>query len=411
MAKYNNLKGRAMSMYFERFGKAATTSSRWVSENSYHKEPDVRVGSYQCFVDSYMSQGLYLSYIVGFALFAAVLMWEVIFGNRFSVYSWLFIVAWLLPQALVVRGRYYKSNKKSASEQVRIAILLANALMHIILSVAHSRSGDGAPYFYIAVLGQVTFCYAFTNLSFKNAVASGVVITLSYFFALFLVSELKFEAWSETAFLFILINGIGMASSWRVEKNYQLQYRLSQRLQADADHDALTGLLNRRSLNGRLTDLLNHARQKNLTVGVVQVDLDKFKLLNDRLGHAAGDQLLQNVGGQLAAFCNQSLDVVARVGGDEFVLAWLAPSPAELEARGREVVGAIAIAGGDENFGVTGSVGLLSLSADGLKVDVRKLLHEADMAAMSAKQSGGDQLAAFNWNGRSLTGGLHLTAA
>ncbi|MEV0127156.1 sensor domain-containing diguanylate cyclase [Dactylosporangium sp. NPDC050688] len=89
---------------------------------------------------------------------------------------------------------------------------------------------------------------------------------------------------------------------------------MQDRLAHDAHHDPLTGLPNRRRLQERLTASLQHT-----PVGVLFVDLDGFKPVNDELGHEAGDELLRQVGERLSS-CLRPSDVLARVGGDEFVL-------------------------------------------------------------------------------------------
>jgi diguanylate cyclase (GGDEF)-like protein/PAS domain S-box-containing protein len=89
---------------------------------------------------------------------------------------------------------------------------------------------------------------------------------------------------------------------------------MQDRLDHDAHHDLLTGLPNRRRLEQRLAESL-----RDTPVGVLFVDLDGFKPVNDALGHEAGDELLRQVGARLSD-CLRPSDVLARVGGDEFVL-------------------------------------------------------------------------------------------
>jgi diguanylate cyclase (GGDEF)-like protein len=86
-----------------------------------------------------------------------------------------------------------------------------------------------------------------------------------------------------------------------------------------ARHDALTGLPNRRLLFTRLTEALTEAEKNNSLVGVVLLDLDGFKLVNDRLGHATGDAVLVRVA-QALLRCVRAGDTVARLGGDEFAV-------------------------------------------------------------------------------------------
>jgi diguanylate cyclase (GGDEF)-like protein len=84
-----------------------------------------------------------------------------------------------------------------------------------------------------------------------------------------------------------------------------------------ADHDALTGLPNRRLFESRLGIALSGARQKGVNVAVLVIDLDGFKSINDRFGHRAGDLALQDVAGRFAS-CVRGNDTLARTGGDEF---------------------------------------------------------------------------------------------
>src|SRR5262249_5474030 len=95
-----------------------------------------------------------------------------------------------------------------------------------------------------------------------------------------------------------------------------LKKQTRQELKDAALHDALTGLPNRRLFDELLMRLINQADRTNSHLGILYIDLDKFKELNDTHGHQVGDQLLQQVAARLLAAVRND-DVIARVGGDE----------------------------------------------------------------------------------------------
>jgi diguanylate cyclase (GGDEF)-like protein len=154
-----------------------------------------------------------------------------------------------------------------------------------------------------------------------------------------------------------------------------------------ASHDALTGLPNRAQLHERLTSALVAAELSGGRVGVLLMDLDGFKEINDTLGHHHGDTLLKRVALRLAASTRPG-DLVARLGGDEFAL--LLPDVDEADdavavARRTlgELEGPVHIHGVD--LDVRGSVGIACFPDHGRDVD--ELLSAADMAMYRAKQA------------------------
>ena len=155
-----------------------------------------------------------------------------------------------------------------------------------------------------------------------------------------------------------------------------------------AQHDALTGLPNRTLFNDRVDMALASARRTGSRVAVMYLDLDRFKSINDSLGHGVGNQLLKAVGRRLAGSVRES-DTVARMGGDEFTL--LLPdlaSAAHAAAVADKVLQAFAdpfMAGTQELFTTT-SIGVALFPDDG--ADSETLLMHADTAMYRAKADG-----------------------
>jgi diguanylate cyclase (GGDEF)-like protein len=155
-----------------------------------------------------------------------------------------------------------------------------------------------------------------------------------------------------------------------------------------ATHDALTGLPNRVLLDDRIAQALTHANRERHSFAVMHCDLDRFKLINDSLGHHAGDYLLQEVARRLTNVV-RDVDTVARLGGDEFIIV-LSPvttrNDAELVARRviEAMQPAVEIAG--ITIHASPSIGIAFYPDDGSSVEA--LIAHADAAMFTAKQRG-----------------------
>jgi diguanylate cyclase (GGDEF)-like protein len=155
-----------------------------------------------------------------------------------------------------------------------------------------------------------------------------------------------------------------------------------------AQFDALTGLPNRALLADRFAQMIVQAKRHGSPLGVLFVDLDEFKLVNDTLGHAAGDELLKEAGRRLQESV-RSGDTVARISGDEFaVVVGDLSRPEDAALVAQKIINGLGAAfevRGQEVF-VTASVGIAAFPSDG--GDAETLLAAADAAMYRAKQSG-----------------------
>jgi diguanylate cyclase (GGDEF)-like protein/PAS domain S-box-containing protein len=185
-----------------------------------------------------------------------------------------------------------------------------------------------------------------------------------------------------------------------------VMYDISERKRAEQElaflayHDKLTGLPNRQMFEELLTLAIARAKRNDTAVAVLFVDLDNFKLVNDNLGHAAGDELLQQVADRLRTAARET-DIVARQGGDEFLILLSdierqRETPLESERENAQVV-AEAAAGricdmlaapitvaGAETY-ISGSIGISLYPSGG--IDVHTLLKHADAAMYESKRA------------------------
>jgi diguanylate cyclase (GGDEF)-like protein len=155
-----------------------------------------------------------------------------------------------------------------------------------------------------------------------------------------------------------------------------------------ASHDALTGLPNRLLLDDRITQAIAQADRQSHEFAVVVIDLDRFKVINDSLGHRAGDDLLREVAERLKRAV-RGVDTTARLGGDEFVLLLNGPvTHAEAVAVGTRAIQlmepSMRLLGIDVH--ISPSIGIAFYPRDALSVDT--LLARADAAMYSAKERG-----------------------
>lgn len=170
--------------------------------------------------------------------------------------------------------------------------------------------------------------------------------------------------------------------------------RLNTELTVQSRMDALTGLANRRSFDEALLRAESRCRRTGEPLSLLMIDIDHFKLLNDKLGHQAGDEALQKVGAVLAGVFHRKEDTVARYGGEEFAAILPASSPEgalkmaekiRSELRAAEIVhptrGIVSI-----------SVGVSTQT--GRAIEREKLLGEADAALYEAKRQGRDRVVA-----------------
>ena len=180
----------------------------------------------------------------------------------------------------------------------------------------------------------------------------------------------------------------GVIGAVMVAHDVTVARALSQKLARLALHDSLTDVPNRTLLSDRLDQAMMRAGRAGGTVAVLYIDLDRFKQINDSLGHAVGDELLRAVARRLQA-CVRSSDTVSRQGGDEFlILLAEVVQPQDAAVCAEKIIAALEaphrIAG--HELRISASIGIAIFPGDA--ADAEMLMRNADFAMYQAKYSG-----------------------
>jgi diguanylate cyclase (GGDEF)-like protein len=189
-----------------------------------------------------------------------------------------------------------------------------------------------------------------------------------------------------------------------VEKSrlYQQLYELNQRLlfaqhelQHQATHDALTGIYNRGAILEHMEAQLARAQRQNKALGVIMLDVDHFKQINDTHGHHAGDAVLRTIADRMKE-CLREYDYIGRYGGEEFLVV-LGDADYEtaiiIAERINQAIGGGTIAFGDKRLAVTISAGV-TVAENCTELDADKITLAADQELYKAKSNGRNRVKA-----------------
>ncbi|MAZ88621.1 MAG: hypothetical protein CL693_13355 [Cellvibrionaceae bacterium] len=177
------------------------------------------------------------------------------------------------------------------------------------------------------------------------------------------------------------------------ERTHELE-NMARKFEFLAYHDALTGLSNRITFDNRLIDSISHLERHGGYLAVIFLDLDRFKTINDTLGHDVGDKLLIEMAGRLSS-CLREDDVLARLGGDEFAVLLTDTPPAGVAEVATKIIRAVSDELMIENnhLHVTTSIGISIYPEDG--ESGQALIKNADAAMYRSKDKGRNQFTFF----------------
>jgi diguanylate cyclase (GGDEF)-like protein/PAS domain S-box-containing protein len=201
-----------------------------------------------------------------------------------------------------------------------------------------------------------------------------------------------------------VVNEYGYYTHWiSVQRDVTLGKQSKEQLSYLSAHDPLTGLVNRREFESRAKDLLERSAHDNLEHALCYIDLDQFKVVNDTCGHAAGDEMLRQLGELLKEVVRES-DTIARLGGDEFGVLMEGCSVDEAYLATSRILTAIQayhfIFDG-HSFRVGASIGLVHIVSS--ESTFMHLLKDADAACYMAKDLGRNRIHVFSADDEELT--------
>jgi len=228
------------------------------------------------------------------------------------------------------------------------------------------------------------------------------LVGVALFIPAFLTFQQRSMPTSDRVALFVIIAALTATAVLRIIQALYTAERSEARLAFQATHDTLTGLPNRRMMEQHLSRLLEQAPIDDTHVALLFLDLDRFKLVNDTLGHSHGDELLIKVAQRLRSHVRPS-DLVTRIGGDEFMIVLghvVSVSQAlDLANRLRFSLRAPFVVN-DMEFYVSASIGLAFASGDDPEATAEVLVRDADTAMNQAKDAGRDAVAVFDMSMR-----------
>ncbi|NLT05242.1 MAG: GGDEF domain-containing protein [Solirubrobacterales bacterium] len=278
----------------------------------------------------------------------------------------------------VIAAVYWLGRDSLPFQSLYVGIALGTAMITFGIYINGERDGGAAALNEVYYVWPVVFAAYY--FPWRVLVAELVLVAAAYAAALRLVDA---GSIAPTRWLIVvtMLAGVG----WLIRRLQTRLHDLLDQLAETARRDVLTGLLNRRGFEERLEAELTRATRGERPVALVLGDVDRFKEVNDRLGHPAGDAVLLRVA-ELLAGVGRRGDTVARLGGEEFVFVLPDAEIEQALALAERARRAVETAFADEPLPLTASFGAVAFPRDGTTPSA--LLETADRALYAAKDGG-----------------------
>lgn len=284
---------------------------------------------------------------------------------------------------------WYVARRADAAAHIYRSIHLTSvsAALGVCLLLASARK-QGFPLPYEGTLLVMMCVFLASGLraldaSRAAAIALGGLVLIEWTWPITLTDSLARTFFGSTLWL------LGVVFSLIIERAERRDFRQRELLHRLAQQDPLTGLLNRRGLENRYAGISATARRDNRPLAMALVDIDHFKPYNDFYGHDGGDATLVAVSKTLAAHARRPQDLVARLGGEEFLLAWYDVDAAKGIQLADELCAAVAALALPHQATGRGIVTIsIGVAADQPPGEFEPLYRRADEALYAAKKSG-----------------------
>ena len=298
------------------------------------------------------------------------------------------IVATLVPLGAVLGATFVFREHRWLPYMIASVAFVIGAS---ILFVGGIAMQTGAPVVSWGLIFTTFNVYLVLGLTLRQSMAVGWPIFLVYL-SMSLGFNAPLQKVAYGAMFLGFSNLIGTYASYLLERNAREIFDSKRELMRLANTDVLTGLFNRRMFDQHLRQVWKQARRDGTTVAVVVVDIDHFKLYNDCYGHQIGDDCIKAVADVMAAAVSRPLDMVARYGGEEYVMVLYDPTARFLESFTRELCEKVADVdiehkASETAHSVTVSVGAALTESPG-SITPEQLIRQADDALYEAKSQG-----------------------
>ena len=277
------------------------------------------------------------------------------------------------------------------TQKLALVAALANTAGMILVSVLGTLRGLPVPHELLLV--QLLYDFFFLGLPWMQATAiAGLTVVIAPF-SLWIAGRSGASLF-DYAFFLAVPAVLAAVACYLQERTQRIGWLRAQLLRQLSEHDPLTGIYNHRAWYERAEVVLRQAQRDRRDVAVLAVDVDHFKRFNDSHGHLAGDDCLRQVAKSLQALARRPLDVVGRIGGEEFAIFLYGVTPESARNRAESVRDALRALTPLPGVRVTASVGLaFARSEDAPTPEV--LVGRADTALYRAKAEGRDRVSAW----------------